>query len=250
MVLTSVLNKFRISTRILLLSFLIAFGFSLIVAWMYPTIKKKMFNVQLLKLQYAGETAWGVLDAYAQQAKNNSLTVEEAKKQALNSIKDLRYHQGAYFWINDVEPKMIMHPINKELDGKNLSDYKDPYGKRLFVAFVDEVKGNGAGFVSYFWSKPGEKKPLSKISYVKGFPEWGWIIGTEIYAKDMEKDVNNTLSITLIILLILGVTLGFFTARYIDRFLSGVISGVSEVNEQVATASVQVSSASQSLNEF
>jgi len=252
MALTSWLNQFRISTRILLLSILITFGFSLIVAWMYPTIKKKIYNAHLSKSQYAVETAWGVLDAYAQQAKNNILTVEEAKKQALNSIKNLRYHQEAYFWINDLEPKMIMHPINKELDGKNLSDYKDPHGKRLFIAFVDEVRRNGAGFVSYFWPKPGEKKPVSKISYVKGFPEWGWIIGTGIYTTDVDKDINDFFFITLFTLLILasgGVTLGFFMARYINRSLSGVISGISKGAEQVAAASVQVSSASRSLAE-
>jgi methyl-accepting chemotaxis protein len=250
MVLTSVVNKFRISTRVLLLSILFAFGFSLVVVWMYPTIKNKIFDVQLLKLQYACERAWGVLDTYAQQAKNNILTVEEAKKEALNTIKDLRYHQEAYFWVNDLEPKMIMHPVNKELDGKNLSDFRDPYGKPLFIAFVDEVKGNGAGFVNYFWPKPGEKKPLPTISYVKGFPEWGWIIGTEIYAKDVEKDVNNAFAIMLITLLILGVTLGFFTACYIDRSFSRLISRIGEGTEQVTAASVRGSSANQSLNKF
>ena len=76
------------------------------------------------------------------------------------------------------------------MDGKDLSDNKDPNGKRLFVAFVEKVKAEGAGFVDYYWPKPGQSKPVPKISYVKGFPEWGWIIGSGIYIDDVEAEVR------------------------------------------------------------
>ena len=70
-----------------------------------------------------------------------------------------------------------MHPIKPELEGKSMSEVKDPTGKVLFVEFVNVVKASGAGFVDYLWPKPGSEKPVQKLSYVKGFEPWGWIVG-------------------------------------------------------------------------
>ena len=77
------------------------------------------------------------------------MTVEDAKKNAQAVIKNLRYDKDEYFWINDMEPRMIMHGIKSEMNGQNLSVYKDPNGKTLFVAMVDICKSKGEGFVDY-----------------------------------------------------------------------------------------------------
>ena len=246
------LNKLKLSTRILLLGILITLGFSLTFVWMYPKLKKEMKDTYYLKTQHVVETAWGVVDAYAKQAKNNTLDVEEAKKQALETIKVLRYDKDEYFWVNDMEPKMIMHPIKKEMDGKNLSDYKDPLGKLIFVAFVDKVKSNGAGFVDYYWPKPGNDKPVPKISYIKGFPEWGWIIGSGIYIDDLEKEINKIFYVILGVVSFIalgGLTLAYLMARSISGPINKVVKGISDGADQVASASAQVSSFSQSLAE-
>jgi len=52
---------------------------------------------------------------------------------------------------NDLQPRIVMHPIKPELNGRDATDMKDPNGKRLFVEFVDVVKRQGAGFVAYEW---------------------------------------------------------------------------------------------------
>jgi len=62
------------------------------------------------------------------------MTTAEAQYAVFELVKKLRYEEKEYFWINDMQPLMIMHPYKSELDGKDLSDYKDPNGKRLFVA--------------------------------------------------------------------------------------------------------------------
>ena len=91
-----------------------------------------------------------------------------------------------------MSPKMVMHPIRPELDGKDLGENKDPSGNRLFIGFVDVVKKQGAGFYSYLWPKPGFEQPVPKISYVKGFAPWGWIIGTGIYLDDVDAVFRQT----------------------------------------------------------
>jgi methyl-accepting chemotaxis protein len=75
--------------------------------------------------------------------------------------------------------------MKPELNNTDLSDFKDPNGKKLFVAFVDVVKVKKEGVVPYLWPKPKFDKPVNKISYVKGFEKWNWIIGTGIYIDDV-----------------------------------------------------------------
>jgi methyl-accepting chemotaxis protein len=111
------------------------------------------------------------------------------KAEALKQIKALRFGKEAkdYFWINDPTPTMVMHPFKPELDGKDLSDYKDPNGKKLFVEFAAVCQEKGEGFVDYMWPLPGKDRPVPKLSYVKLFAPWGWIVGTGIYLDDVEK---------------------------------------------------------------
>lgn len=72
-----------------------------------------------------------------------------------------------------MQPRIVMHPNKPELDGKDVSDFKDPGGKLFFVEFANTVRKDGAGFVFYLCPKPGFSQPVPKISYVKGFEPWG-----------------------------------------------------------------------------
>ena len=111
---------------------------------------------------------------------------------ALKTVAQMKYgKEGAknYFWINDKAPKMIMHPIKPSLNGKDLSNSKDPNGKALFVEMVKVVNAKGAGYVDYQWPKPGFDKPQNKISYVSYFKQWGWIVGTGVYVDDIEAEI-------------------------------------------------------------
>ncbi len=82
-------------------------------------------------------------------------------------------------------PAMVMHPIKPELDGKDLSSFADPNGKKIFVEFA-KIGQAGGGQVDYLWPKPGSDKPQPKISYVRGFAPWGWVIGSGVYVDDIE----------------------------------------------------------------
>lgn len=119
--------------------------------------------------------------------KYRSEIVKEYQNRAKEIISNLRYDNGkGYFWINDMHPKMIMHPIKPSLNGQDLSNSKDPTGKLLFMEMVKVASEKGKGVVHYMWPKPGFEKPQQKISYVEAFKEWGWIVGTGVYADDID----------------------------------------------------------------
>ena len=149
------------------------------------TMRAQMMADREAKTQHMVDIGYGILAHYQKLESEGKMSQADAQTAAKNELRSLRYDKVEYFWINDMSPKMIMHPIKPELDGKELGEMKDPAGNRLFVGFVDVVKSKGAGFYSYLWPKPGFEQPVSKISYVKGFAPWGWIIGTGIYLDDV-----------------------------------------------------------------
>jgi len=120
------------------------------------------------------------------------------QKELIEIVKNSRYGKSGYFWINDQEPKMIMHPIKPALDGRNLSKVKDPNGKKLFNEMVSVSKATSRGFVDYQWAKPGFEKPQDKVSYIFTFKPYNWIIGTGEYIDNvtaqMQKEALQTIA--------------------------------------------------------
>ncbi len=156
------------------------------VLWQLDNQVKQSLQARKDATRQHVEVAHGVLAwAHAQQLAGQ-VTQEQAQQMALQAVAKLRYDKSEYFWINDMQPRIVMHPIKPELDGKDASAMKDPNGFALFVGFVDTVKRSGEGFVSYQWPRPGSTQAVDKLSYVKGFAPWGWVIGSGIYVDDLK----------------------------------------------------------------
>ena len=139
------------------------------------------------------ETTWSLIGTYREREVSGELSTAEAKKRAILRIHNLRYgpEKKDYFWINDMVPRVIMHPYRADLEGKDVSHFQDANGKYLFVEFVKMVQQHGAGYVDYLWQWKDDPKKISpKMSYVKGFEPWGWIVGTGIYIDDVHAEIN------------------------------------------------------------
>ena len=155
------------------------------------------------------DTALGVIEQQYKLQQAGGLSQEEAQKRAKDILRGLRYGDGDYFWINDMTPRMVMHPTKPELDGKDLSGVKDPDGKPLFLVMVEVVKQHGKGDVDYLWPKPGHDKPVPKISHVREFKPWGWVVGSGIYVDDVEEDFWAHATRSIVFITVLGGLLGF-----------------------------------------
>ncbi|MDW6002141.1 methyl-accepting chemotaxis protein [Vibrio mangrovi] len=149
--------------------------------------KHDLMEDKQLKIQHLIESTHSLFSYYHQLETEGVLTRDEAQQQAKQAVKVLRYGKNDYFWINDLSPTMIMHPFKPQLDGKNLSGVKDPTGKALFMEMVQVAKTQGGGVVHYMWPKPGSETDVAKISYVKLFKPWGWVVGTGVYVDDVNQ---------------------------------------------------------------
>ncbi|MHC4884607.1 MAG: cache domain-containing protein, partial [Planctomycetota bacterium] len=144
-----------------------------------------------------------------------TLTEAQGKAQAIATLRRMRTKNGVgYVWINDMRkplPHLVMHPILPQREGIDLTDakYYSAQGdqKHLLQAFVDVCQEQSEGFVTYRWPKPtptGTTEDRKKISYVRCFLPWQWVIGSGEYIDDIDADrqqalesILNTLSHSL-----------------------------------------------------
>jgi len=180
----------------------------LLLVWLMQTQTEQAMRYRMTATRQHVEVAHGVLAwAHARQL-TGELTQQDAQDVAKKAISGMRYDTNEYFWINDMTPVVVMHPVNADLNGKDVSAVKDPNGFAVFVGFTDMVRKSGQGFVSYLWPKPGMDQPVEKISYVKGFEPWGWVIGSGIYVDDLRNDQANrrllALSVVALVLVVAG----------------------------------------------
>ncbi len=173
-----------------------------VVFYLLPSIEQQLYNEKREKTKDLVDVAVSVIKPFIDKAAGNQITKEEAQRLAIEGVKNLRYQSTNYFWINDLEPRMIMHPLKPQLDGQDLTSNKDPDGKHLFVEMVKVCQKEGAGYVEYIWDKPGEKNPQPKISYVSLIKDWNWIVGSGIYVDDVEAIVSSMNTKVLIALFI------------------------------------------------
>jgi methyl-accepting chemotaxis protein len=183
--------------------------------------------------RYVVEAAWGVVSALDKRAEAGEISKAEAQRLAIAQLKTMRYDEKEYFWINDMQPRMVMHPTKPELDGKDLTESKDPTGKALFVEMVNVVRTSGGGFVHYMWPRPGSDKPIPKISYVKGYQPWGWVVGSGVYADDIDEAIQRELWRAAILAVVVIFIMAVF-AQLLARSISRRIGQAAEVANAVS----------------
>lgn len=227
-----ILMRIHISMRLFTIVVAALIALTVVIAFDAAQLHQEIMLEKGQKTRHLVETAYSTLEYFHNLSTSGAMDETAAKKAALNEVAALRYDGKEYFWINDYSPRMVMHPIKPALDGKDLSDFKDPNGKKLFVAMVAVVKKEGAGFVDYMWPKPGFDKPVPKISYVKGFAPWGWIIGSGIYIDDVDTTFKHNLMQSLSIgavIAALMVLISYTLSQSITRPLRNTITALHDV---------------------
>jgi len=201
--------------------------------------RQTMLDDRYTKTRHVVETATSTVEYFHGLYESGELSEEEAKLKAMSAIKSMRYEKNDYFWINDMGPVMVMHPFKSELDGQDLSGFKDPNGKHLFVEMVNTVRKQGAGFVDYLWPKPGFNDPVPKISYVKGFAPWGWVIGSGIYLDDVGASFKDELFSFLWISVIMLALVGIMVWR-VSRSITMPLRSALDAAQKLAGGDVRI----------
>ena len=251
------LRNLRLMTRLSLTGIVAFFAMVVIIAESIDTLDELLYEDRSIKTRQLVEVAHGVIERFHAEAKAGKMSEDDAKAMALKTIQSLRYEKTEYFWINDLGkpvPKMIMHATAPALDGKVLDEARfnkaiaaregdsaqeHPLNnKNLFVAFNEVVEKSGHGFVTYLWPKPKvggglTEELFTKISYVKKFEPWGWVIGSGIYIDDLNALFWRHAQHSLV-LAIIGTSLMLLVAFFIRRSILAEFGGEPKFAMKVA----------------
>ena len=212
---SSFLLRIVLPSSLTILLFLAALFFFLI-----PSVEKSLLERKRETIRELTNSAWSILADYHSEANAGKMSLKQAKADAVERIRHLRYGPDSkdYFWLTDMQPRMIMHPYRPDLNDTDLTEFADPDGVKLFVESVKLVQKSDHGYLDYVWQWKDDPERLApKESYVRGFAPWGWIIGTGIYIEDVRHEIEaitgNLVSMSVLITMIIGVLLLFITQQ-------------------------------------
>ncbi|QWV92500.1 cache domain-containing protein [Geomonas oryzisoli] len=216
-----------------------------VMLYVLPFMQNKLMDEKIQATKSVVDVAYDVLTANQNAVKDGTKTLPQAQADALKQISQMRYQGSEYFWVNDLDTKVLMHPIKPELVGKTQYENKDPNGKRLYVEFVNVCKEKGEGVVDYMWAKPGSTVPVPKISYVMLMKEWGWIVGSGIYVDTVTVEMNKMkwqiIGGTALLAVVIFV-FAWFVARRIKEPLDQAIAASKRIASGDLTAHIEVES--------
>ncbi|WP_127073201.1 methyl-accepting chemotaxis protein [Pelagibacterium lentulum] len=230
--------SFKISTRLYMMGALALVMMTLGTLFSVINTQNRLVEERKNMLIALVDSASSIAQEYERRELEGEMTRAQAQDAAITAIGAIRYAGTEYFWINDMEPVMVMHPLRPERVGQNVGDMADANGKPTYANFVRTVRESGAGFVDYDQLKPGFEDPQPKISYVKG-TSWGWVVGTGVYVDDLDAMFwNNAMMLGFALLGGFAVMGGsaFIITRSITRpvnALTGVMGELAQGHHQI-----------------
>jgi methyl-accepting chemotaxis protein len=208
-------------------------GFILLSVYSVVQFRSTLYAETDHRLQNLVDSAYAVLSGYQDKVAKGELSEADAKVQALTAISVMRYDASNYFWIHDLHPTMIMHPITASLNGTDLTSYKSGDGTAIFVGMNQAIMAAGgeAAAYSYQWSKPGldPQTLFPKRSFVKLFKPWGYVVGTGLYVDDLNARTSRMTAVLGGICLVLLLVAAVLSLLIVRSILLPLASAVKEL---------------------
>jgi len=190
-----------------------------------------------------------LVQQYAALAQSGKLSEADARKQALERLRDIRYGEDGYFLVIDSTPRMVMHPIKPATNGKDLAGTADADGRHHYVTFAKVAQSPEGGFVDYVFPHPhtanatGPAEAVDKIGYVVRFAPWDWIIATGAYVDDIDAAFMRSLYLIGAVFAGIAVLLAMVVAvtnRSIQRTIGGDPGYAADVANSIAVGDLTV----------
>ena len=171
---------------------------------------------------------------------NLSLPESDLRDFAKAQLSSISFAGGeGYIFVKSFSGVELVNRTQPELIGRNIWEIKDPNGLNV-VQELARVARDGGGFVEYQWNKQSAGRSVGKLSFVRSFPDWGWIVGAGVYLDDVEAalmaqraELQRRLAQQGMIFLLVGLaaiglffSLSYRLARRIDAEVQGLQEGI------------------------
>jgi methyl-accepting chemotaxis protein len=213
-----------------------------VMAFNLMATKSLRLDERKAQLSNAGDIALSITKEYGELAASGAMSETEAKKQALARLKSLRYGAAGYFTVINSHT-VLMHPMKPNLIGTDPAAIKDPNGVPVYMDALAVTHGPGTGFTTFHWSKPGDEKPVPKMSYNIGYKPWDWTFMTGLYVDDLDTGFYHDLTIAGSLLGVIGIILTIAIAlivRSIERSIGGEPAYAADIARRIADGNLDV----------
>ncbi|WP_083700214.1 methyl-accepting chemotaxis protein [Shewanella sp. UCD-KL12] len=183
----SMFRKVKISKRLYFMLGLSIVATIFMFLFALFNIENVLVDEKEAKLASLADVGEKVIAQYYESAQKGLMSEEEAKAGAILALDTLRYAGKEYYWTIDRQGIMVQHAFAKKLVGTNVLNMKDPNGVKLFEEMVKGTANKDLARVEYMWNRPNATEPSPKMSVVKRFKPWGWIVGTGMYVDDINQ---------------------------------------------------------------
>ncbi len=191
-------------------------------------LEKNLYRERRRQLKYLIDSAVKTIDYYYGLAEREKLSVQTAKQRAQEEVRNLRLgpEERNYFWLQTEDEEMIMHPLQSELEGTDVTNVQDQKGNFIFQQATQVTEDKEAGFINYYWQYyEDEDRTEPKLSYVKKFEPWGWIVGTGLYTNDLQAilaAMRQQIIIISLLILAAALLITYLVAQYITKPIKAV----------------------------
>lgn len=230
------LRRMRINQRLWLILVTALISLLLITFISLDHLRKEIHAAEITKATHLAEAAHSLLAAYHAKELSGEMSPDQARREGLAALRGMRYDGNEYFWVNDMNYVMLMHPFAPETEGVDLSTLGRPGSVNVIQEMVDQARIQGSGHYEYDWVKPGGDigvdDPVRRLAAFTHFKPWDYMIGTGIYLTEMEGRFRNQLIwalsvVAVIVLLMVGII--YIIGRSITQPLNLVVQAMGDI---------------------
>ncbi len=149
------------------------------------SMKEVLYNDYDAQIKGQVENVITLLEEIYEEYQNGVYTEDEAKKLAADMVRELRYGESGYFWIDTYEGNNVVL-LGQETEGTNRLETKDSHGYQMIKDIIQNGRKEDGGFTEYYYTKEGSTETYPKRAYSKAFEPWQWVIGTGNYVDELE----------------------------------------------------------------
>lgn len=231
------LRRIKISQRIWIILLVALASLLVLTAASLNHLHKEIRTAETTKATHLVQAASGLLASYHEKELSGELSGAEARRQALEALRGLRYGGNDYFWVNDMDNIMLMHPFAPETEGLDLATLGDGTQPNVIVDMVNMARSQGVGHFEYNWVKPGatigdHDASVRRMSAFIHFKPWDYMVGTGVFLTEVDAkfraQVIKSLSVVAIITLLMGGII-YIIARSISRPLNLVVQAMGDI---------------------
>jgi methyl-accepting chemotaxis protein len=239
------MQRFKLSARLWIALAIMCTGVVAIGTWGAFKTRDTLVTLRETELRTVVGTAYSIVDRYGKLAEAGKISLADAKKNAAEDLRVMRYEgAGGYLVILDPHAVVIMHGVRPEMEGKDMGNFKDPDGNRVFQQGADLAEQKGEGFMSLKFPKPVTNEIAPKTNYVRLYKPWDWTLVTGVFTDDIDHAFYRTLAqyvgaagmLCLIVSVLMGVII-----RNIQKQLGGEPDYAAYIATRIADGDLDIS---------